>query len=123
MTQLPFDYEPHQEEDVVASRSLLKVYFGGILIGAIGVFFAGVVLAASTGALQPSFAGASGPRPSKPQLSHIEQTPIWDAERGLDLRRAQLRELQSWGWVDRNAGIAKIPIDQAIDIVVWQGAQ
>lgn len=123
MTHLPFDYEVHQEEDVVASRSLLKIYVVSILVGALGVFFAGVILAASTGALQPSLAGPKGPQPALAQLSHVEQTPIRDSERGIDLRRAQLRELASWGWVDRKAGIAQIPIDEAMDVVVEESSR
>ena len=39
-----------------------------------------------------------------------------------DLRERQRRELESWGWVDRKAGIAKIPIDRAIDIVAKEGS-
>jgi len=35
-----------------------------------------------------------------------------------DLRDAQRRELAGWGWVDRDAGIARIPIDRAMDLVV-----
>lgn len=123
MTHLPFDYEVHQEEDVVASRSLLKIYVVSILVGALGVFFAGVILAASTGALQPSLAGPKGPQRASAQLSHVEQTPIRDSERGIDLRRAQLRDLAGWGWVDRKAGIAQIPIDEAIDVVVEESSR
>jgi len=123
MTHLPFDYEVHQEEDVVASRSLLKIYVVSILVGALGVFFAGVILAASTGALQPSLAGPKGQQRAFAQLSHVEQTPLRDSERGIDLRRAQLRDLASWGWVDRKAGVAKIPIDEAIDVVVEESSR
>lgn len=123
MSHLPFDYEVHQEEDVVASRSLVKIYVVSVLVAAVSIFFAGLIVAASTGALQPSFAGPSGPQASHPELSHIEQTPIRDSERGIDLRRAQLRDLESWSWVDRKAEIAKIPIDEAIDVVVREGAR
>jgi hypothetical protein len=35
-----------------------------------------------------------------------------------DLRDAQRRELAGWGWGDRDAGIARIPIDRAMDLVV-----
>ncbi len=123
MTAHPVDFQVRQEEDAVASRTLLRIYVVAILVGALGVFFGGVILAAATGTLRPSFAGPSGSRPSGPELSHIEQSPIWQSRRGVDLREAQRRELERWGWVDRRAGVAKIPIDQAIDIVVDQEAR
>lgn len=121
--RLPFDFEVHQEEDLVATRRILKVAIVSVVVGAVGVFFAGVIVAAGTGTLQPSFAGPRGPQPAAPQLSHVEQTPIRDTRRGIDLRNAQLRELDGWGWVDRKGGVAKIPIDQAMDIVVKEASR
>ncbi len=121
--QLPFDFEVHQEEDLVATRRLLKVAVVSLLVGALAVFFGGLVVACSTGALQPSFAGPRGPRASSPQMSRVEQTPIRDTRRGIDLRNEQLRDLESWGWVDREKGVAKIPIEQAMDVVVREASR
>lgn len=121
--KLPFDFEVHQEEDLVATRSVLKIGIVAVVIGAVGVFFAGLVVACGAGALKPSFAGPQGPRASHPEMSHIEQTPIRDTQRGIDLRTAQRRELEGWGWVDRDAGLAKIPIEQAMDIVVREASR
>jgi hypothetical protein len=117
-TKLSLDFEVHQEEDLVASRRVLTVGVLAVVIGAVGVFFAGLIVACDTGALQPSFAGPHGPRAARPQISHVEQTPIRDAERGVDLRNAQRRKLETWGWVDRDSGVATIPIETAIDIIV-----
>ena len=119
-TTLPHDYEVHQEEDLVPPGPLLRVYLTSIAIGAVGIFFGGVILAAATGALRPDFSGPHGQRAAPDQLSHIEETLIWNTRRGLDLRERQRAELQNWGWVDRKAGLAIIPIDEAIDIVVKQ---
>jgi hypothetical protein len=38
-----------------------------------------------------------------------------------DLRAAEDAELNSYGWVDRNAGIARIPIDRAMQMLVERG--
>jgi hypothetical protein len=111
------DFAVRQEADEVASAKLLRVGIASIFIGALGIFFAGVVVVASIGAIRPNQAGPQGPRTAPRALSHIEQTPIWTARVGLDLRDAQRRDLESWGWVDRRAGIAKIPIERAMDIV------
>ena len=112
------DFEVRQEDDVVASRSVVKVTVVGLLTGALGVLCAGVILVASTGSLKPSLAGPKGQQPAESQISQVEQTPIGDARRGLDLREAQERELERWGWVDRQAGRATIPIETAIDVLV-----
>jgi hypothetical protein len=117
------DFAVRQEADEVSSRELLVVGISSILIGALGVFFAGVILVASVGTLQPSAAGPQGPRPAPRTLSRIEQTPIWQSKVGLDLREAQRRELESWGWVDRSAGVATIPIDRAMDIVAKEASR
>jgi len=40
----------------------------------------------------------------------------------LDAYRAQEAELlHSYGWVDKDAGVARIPIDRAIDLISEQG--
>jgi hypothetical protein len=117
---LPLDFEVVQEEDRVDSRRLLRVGLASIVIGAIGVFFAGLIVAATAGSLRPSFAGPYGPRPAPVELSRIEQTPVGTAQRGIDLRDEQRRELETWGWVDRKAGIAKIPIERAMDVVAGE---
>ena len=38
-----------------------------------------------------------------------------------DLRAAEDAELNSYGWVDRNAGIARIPIDRAMQLILEHG--
>jgi hypothetical protein len=112
------DFEVHQEEDVVASRRLVRIGVVSVAVGAIGVLVAGVLLAIRVGSVRPSNAGATGPPPAPREISQVEQTPIWNTRVAWDLRDAQRRELAGWGWVDRDAGIARIPIDRAMDLVV-----
>jgi hypothetical protein len=45
-----------------------------------------------------------------------EQTPIETTERGLTLQAKQLKQLAGYGWADRDAGIARIPIERAMDL-------
>jgi len=54
-------------------------------------------------------------RPPAPQL---EETPILDLARE---RAAEDRLLNSYGWVDRQNGKVRIPIDRAIDLVAQRG--
>ncbi len=106
------DFPVHQEEDVIASRTIVRVAVSAIVVGLIGVGVAGLVLRA--GGVAPREAQAPAPR----TIANIEQTPIWQAEDGVTLRARQRAELRVWGWADRDAGVARIPIDRAKDLVV-----
>jgi hypothetical protein len=111
------DFAVHQEEDVVASGRLVRIGVVSVVIGATGVLVAGILLAVRVGAVTPSLAGPQGPRAAGRTISGVEQTPIRDARVGEDLRDAQRRDLETWGWVDRDAGIVRIPIGRAMDLV------
>ena len=63
----------------------------------------------------PPLAQETGRLPPAPRL---QSTPLQDLEQ---LRAEEDRELASYGWVDRKAGIAHIPIDEAIKIVAARG--
>jgi hypothetical protein len=63
----------------------------------------------------PPLAQEAGRRPPGPRL---QASPLQEFER---LRAEQEKELTSYGWVDRKAGIAYIPIDEAIKIMAERG--
>jgi hypothetical protein len=113
----PGHFAVRQEEDVVAADRLVHIAVASVVIGVIAVFAGGLVLVLHAGSLQPSAAGPRGPQPAPSELSRVEQTPIWDMRPGEDLEAAQKRDLSTWGWADRDAGIARIPIERAMDIV------
>lgn len=50
------------------------------------------------------------------EIAGVNQTLIHYDRQGQRLREVQERRLQSWGWVDRDAGIVHIPIEEAIRI-------
>jgi hypothetical protein len=112
------EFRVRQEEDAIAARPVAMTAALSVIIGSAGVFFAGFLLTTATGALRPDVGGKTGKRAGGRTISQVEQAPIEVWRPGIDLRDRQRRELESWGWVDRDAGIAKIPIDRAIDLVV-----
>jgi len=63
----------------------------------------------------PPLALEAGRLPPAPRL---QSTPLQDLE---ELRAEEEKELTSYGWVDEKAGIARIPIDEAIKIVAARG--
>jgi hypothetical protein len=58
---------------------------------------------------------ASPPRPPGPQL---QTSPSRDMQ---EMLRAENTHLQSYAWVDRAGGMARIPLDRAMALVVQQG--
>lgn len=53
-----------------------------------------------------------------PPAPTLETTPIEDLHA---IRAAEEQSLHSYGWVDPQHGIVRIPIDRAIDLVVQRG--
>lgn len=104
----PTDYEKSDADPrLVAALALGIAVF---LIMTPLVLLAGYPHAARSGALPPGL-----PQPPAPRL----QT---DPRSDLDRLRAYEREqLQSFGWADRPRGLARIPIDQAMQILVDHG--
>ena len=52
------------------------------------------------------------------------QEPVLQIDPVADLKAYEAQEeelLNSYGWVDKGAGVARIPIDRAIDIIAKQG--
>jgi hypothetical protein len=115
----PHGWPVHQEDDAIASTRLARLAAGGTVILCAGVVVAGALLVAVTGRIRPAGGSQQGPA----QIAGIEQTPVREMRSGLDLQEAQRRELDRWGWADRQAGIATIPIDRAIDRVVEEAAR
>jgi hypothetical protein len=57
-------------------------------------------------------------RPSGPQLEGLN--PLGEMRRWRDPDQARLH---SYGWVDRRAGVARIPIDRAMELVAAEQSQ
>jgi hypothetical protein len=74
------------------------------------------------------FIAREGPPPPKafsnpanvrrPAGTVLEETPVVDLARE---RAAEDKILNSYGWVDKDKGIVRVPIDQAIDMLAQKG--
>jgi hypothetical protein len=121
MSDHAIDFAVHQEDDVVAGGRLATVGLVAIVVGAVGVLVAALVVYQVTGSLQPNASGPRGPQPGPTAIARVLQTPIWDAEAGIDRRERQRRGLERLEWVNRRGGMARIPIEAAMDLVVKEG--
>lgn len=106
-----------QEEDRLPPRRTLVITGGVIATIVLSSLVAAALLRWTLGGLDVEH-GVARARPATTprEISGIEQTVI-DVDRGgLKLLRAQQERLESYGWVDRRAGIAHIPIERAFDL-------
>lgn len=109
----------HEQRDVHARR---LAWFGlglaGLLAGSlllVGWLLDALDVTPEGQGLRTAPVAEAPPRPPAPRL---QAAPAQDMR---DMRQAENAHLQSYGWVDRTAGIARIPIDRALELVAEQG--
>ena len=99
-------------------RRLLVVYVLTVVIGLAGVAFSGWLLVRSRHARgTPDPLGPGHDRVAPRAIGLIEQTSIEQTAVGRSLDAQKRRDLERFGWVDRTGGVARIPIDRAMDVV------
>ena len=100
---------------VIAGLGLaaVLVVIGALMLGMFDLF------AAHEARVSPPpnpLAAAEGPRlPPEPRL---QVQPVKDLR---ELREAETTLLEHYGWVDKNAGVVRIPIDDAIKLTLQRG--
>src|SRR5262249_8111460 len=104
---------PVQEEDRARAGYVLVIAAVAAAVTCWSLVIALCVLRAAGGT------PGAPPAPFAPrEIATVEQTLILDVERGMDLRRRQEEALARAAWIDRDAGLAQIPIDVAMQAVV-----
>lgn len=121
----PDTHAPHgQHEDrdinlrpVVIAAVLMVIILIGVAVAMLGLYD---VFAAREARLSPPenpLAAAEGPRlPPEPRL---QVQPIRDLQ---ELREAETKILDNYAWVDKSAGVVRIPIGRAIDLLAARAA-
>jgi hypothetical protein len=120
----------HRADQPVVHHETSDVNVGGIFRFAFGLFMTGVAILVLVRWLLVVFT-AREPRPAMPEFPlavqqenrlppepRLQTNPRQDLR---DLRSAEEAVLTGYGWVDRKAGIARIPIDQAMKLTVERG--
>ena len=107
-------WDIEQEPDRVAIRRLLLISGLALLVALAGVLAAAQMLHHSSAPPSPQA------RRSEIRPSSLEQGSFEGAERGLELRAAQKKRLREYGWVDRGAGMVRIPIERAMELRIQE---
>lgn len=111
----------YERRDVAFRRVVLAFTFllTGTALSIVVVFFVFTYLEGRETRIQPQptslTRGAVPPEPPEPRL---QTTPVQDLAR---IREKEREALASYGWVDRKAGVVRLPIDRAIDLLVERG--
>lgn len=103
------------EEDRISTPRIVVVGVAAIVV----FFLAGLAASSYLQVRQ----GERGPLPIPPEVGRskigiVEQQMFDLSVRGERDRAARLERLGAWGWVDRAGGVAHIPIDRAMELVV-----
>ncbi len=100
---------------------------GGLLLFGLGMFvIIGAVLLITYGVFEHFSESQSLGAPASPfaNASQIPPAPRLQTEPKLDLEHLRAREdqlLHTYQWVDPNAGIVRIPIDRAMELILQKG--
>jgi hypothetical protein len=69
---------------------------------------------------KPMLSSTPGPNvpPRLPPEPRLQPDPVSDLHR---MREAEDNVLQTYGWVDKNAGVVRIPVARALDLLAQRG--
>jgi hypothetical protein len=101
-----------QDPDRIDRRKILAVTAAGIVIMTAALVVAWVLLG-MWGQPPRRATPAVAPR----TIGTLEQSLVATTRRAAELRSQQEASLHRWEWVDRDAGIARIPIEAAMDVM------
>jgi hypothetical protein len=106
---------------VVQERDRIRGRLAAV-IGVVGFVIMVVAIGAAWGLLssrgrRAPYLGAPGRAVGEEGGTKVDSTSIDIDSLGLRLRAEQQKKLTRYEWIDRKNGVARIPIDRAIDIV------
>jgi hypothetical protein len=108
----PQELAARVEEDRIPRRAVVVTSVIALAIIVVAVFVADGLLRSEAPARD-----AAAPVRATAQIGIVEQTLLAESRRGLDERARQRASLATFGWADRARGLAKIPIERAMDLV------
>jgi hypothetical protein len=108
---------PPAEEDVLPSGKIYFVGVAALIVFFLGSLAAGLGMSSLRSQLNPDGPPTPPAEAGKAKIGFVEQRLFEHANQGPAWREAAERRLSSVGWVDREKGIAHIPIDRAMDMV------
>lgn len=103
---------PIQEEDRIATGKIVLTAICSLIIFGIGALWAVSIQRSESKSVVIK---AEGPTEAgKPEVGIVYQWPFFVSHFGQDKLEVKRQLLSSYGWVDKNAQVVHIPIDEAM---------
>ena len=107
-----------QAEEAVATGKVLLVGIVSLIVFAGAAWWSTGIWRETRNRLEPTGPIAPGAEIGKPEIGIVDQPPFETVRTAERTRAEQLRQLQSYGWIDRDKGVIHVPIDKAMDQLV-----
>jgi hypothetical protein len=107
-----------QAEEAIASGKVLLVGILALIVFAGAAYWSTQIWRQTRFGLEPNGPVAPGTEIGKAEIGIVDQTPFETVRTAERTRAEQLKQLQSYGWIDRDKGVIHLPIDKAIDQLV-----
>jgi hypothetical protein len=104
-----------QENERIARGGPLGVMISVLVFSTLLCIVASLVLSARSRTRTHATASVAAVRP-EPEVSGVRMQLLKQPGAGQQLKAQQQNALRSYGWVDKERGIVRIPIDVAMDL-------
>lgn len=110
--------EMPQEEDVVPGKLVLALVLAALVLAAGLVAWSSLTLWVREGHLRPSRVFPEARLGAPYTVAGVRQHTFDSYNESAERNRLQQRQLESFGWVDREHGLVHIPVERAIDLLL-----
>jgi hypothetical protein len=104
-----------QDPERLPMKKVIAVALVALLIFGLSVLWADDILGLQTRRLLPSGPAPAPGEVGKPQVGMVNQLLFELQTEAANKREQQLKRLESYGWVDRDKQIIRIPISRAME--------
>ena len=118
MSELETHSEVHEDEDQLPRGLLLKIFFGVLITGIILSVVAYLVMLLRQSQLHAPREFPEQHLPAPHVVSGIRQQEFYAVPPRPKLFQNEEEMLHGYGWADRSHGLVRIPIDDAMQLVV-----
>jgi hypothetical protein len=108
---------PPAELDVVPSGRIVLVGVAALVVFIVGSVAAGIGMKTMERSVNPDGRHADPTEAGRAKIGMVEQRLFENSNMGVTWRERQHQWLESFGWVDKEKGVAHIPIDRAMERV------
>ena len=107
-----------QAEEAVASGKVLLVGILALIVFGGATCWSTRIWRETRSRLEPNGPIAPGAEIGKAEIGIVDQVPFETVRTAERTRAEQMKQLQSYGWIDRDKGVIHVPIDKAIDQLI-----